>query len=79
MSDSSLEAISDHIERHIGKIAQVWHEILSDLVHVDVHEIAPTEDRPYWTLVTSGMSDRSMAAPDGYEEWAFAELMLCVP
>ena len=79
MSDSSMEAISDHIEKHIGPIGNVWHEIISDLVHIDVHQVAPTEDRPYWTLITSGMSDRPMQAPAGREEWRYAELMLCLP
>lgn len=79
MSDSSMEAISDHIETHIGPIGNVWHEIMSDLVHIDVHQVAPTNERPYWTLVTSGMSDRPMRAPSGREEWRFAELMLCLP
>lgn len=79
MSDNSLDAISGHIETHIGPITTVWHEILSDLVHIDVHLVAPTKDRPYWTLVTSGMSDKPMAAPSHREAWRFAELMLCLP
>jgi len=74
-----MEAISGHIEQHIGPIATVWHEILSDLVHIDVHQVAPTADRPFWTLVTTGMSDLPMAAPAGQKEWAFAELMICLP
>lgn len=79
MEDSALEAISDHIEKHIGPIATVWHEIISDLVHIDVHQVAPTEERPYWTLVTSGMSDLKMTVPPGREDWAHAELMICLP
>lgn len=79
LSDSSMEAISAHIETHVGPIANVWHEIVSDLVHIDLFQVAPTEDRPYWTLVTSGMSDLPMTVPAGLEEWAFAELMLCLP
>lgn len=74
-----MEAISDHIEKHAGPIGNVWHEIVSDLVHIDVHQVAPTKDRPYWTLVTSGMSDLPMNTPEGCEEWKFAELMLCLP
>ena len=78
MEDSCLEAISDHIETHIGKIDTVWHEIMSDLVHIDVHQVAPTAERPYWTLVTSGMSDLPMTTPAGLEGWRFAELILCL-
>ncbi|HEX2746950.1 MAG TPA: suppressor of fused domain protein [Verrucomicrobiales bacterium] len=79
MEDSSLEAITQHIEAHVGKVDLVWHEMVSDLVHIDVHQIAPTEDRPYWTLVTSGMSDLPMPTPPERQEWAFSELMICLP
>lgn len=79
MSGSSIEQINTHIEKHIGPIAMVWHEILSDLVHIDVYHIAPTPDRPYHTLVTSGMSDLPMAAPEGEEACRHAELMICLP
>jgi hypothetical protein len=48
-------------------------------VHIDVHQVAPTAERPYWTLITSGMSDKPMPAPPGCEEWRYAELMLCLP
>jgi predicted Zn finger-like uncharacterized protein len=75
----TIEAISGHIAAHIGPAAHVFHEIASDFVHVDLHCVPPGEDRPYQTLVTSGMSDRSMNVPRGAEELRFAELMLCLP
>src|SRR5690349_21339971 len=52
-----LEQISDHIERHIGKIETVYHELISDTVHIDVHFVKPWGANPYTRLVTSGMSD----------------------
>lgn len=79
MEDSNMEEIDRHIEKHIGKITMVFHEIVSDIVHIDIHEIPPTEERPYWTLVTSGMSDLPMSVPEGREEFAHAELMICLP
>jgi hypothetical protein len=75
----NIEQISNHIERYVGKIATVWHEIISDLVHVDVHWVQPTAERPYHTLVTSGMSDRPMTVPTGAEDFRYAEVMLCLP
>jgi hypothetical protein len=78
--DSALiEAVSDHVERWLGPIASVFHEILSDLVHVDLHWVRPTERRPWNTLVTSGMSERPMAVPPGAEMFARAELVLNLP
>jgi hypothetical protein len=79
MEDSQIEAISNHVEAHIGKIDMVWHEIVSDLVHIDVHQVAPTAERRYWTLVTSGMSDLPMPTSAQNRDWAFAELMICLP
>ncbi len=79
MEDSNTGEIEKHIEAHVGKVSMVFHEIVSDLVHIDIHEIPPTEDRPYWTLVTSGMSDLAMKTPEGAAEFAHAELMICLP
>jgi Suppressor of fused protein (SUFU) len=75
-----LEAVDAHIERHFGdENIWVYHEVVSDLVHLDVHVIPPGDDRPWITLVTSGMAERSMSVPDGLEEHAYAELMLALP
>jgi len=79
MGDSNMAEIEAHIESHIGKPTMVWHEIVSDLVHIDVHQISPTEDRPYWTLVTSGMSDLPMTVPKAAGSFRFCELMICLP
>jgi hypothetical protein len=78
-ASSHLEAIVSHIEKHIGKPATVLHELVSDLVHVDIHVVAPTPQRNYYTLVTSGMSDRPMNVPDKFQEYRFAEVMICLP
>jgi len=58
-----LEQISDHIEAHIGPVEMVFHEVLSDTVHIDVHHVAPSDERPFHTLITSGMSDLPMTTP----------------
>ncbi len=61
--DSSMEEISDHIEAHIGEIHMVFHEIVSEQVHIDVHWVKPTKEHPFHTLITSGMSDKPMNTP----------------
>ena len=75
----AIERIEAHLERYLGKSETVWHEIISDLVHVDVHVFPPREGRPFTTLVTTGMSDRAMAVPDGAPSPRYAELLLCLP
>jgi hypothetical protein len=77
--EQSIQIISDHIEKHLGTPATVFHELISDLVHIDVHIVAPTEERPFYSLITSGMSDKPMNAPEGAEELRYAELMICLP
>lgn len=79
MSESNLRAIDQHLEEHFGKVDGVWHELVSDLVHIDIHVIYPTPERPWYTLVTSGMSDLAMHPPKGAEEYQHAELLLCLP
>jgi hypothetical protein len=48
-------------------------------VHLDVHVIAPTAERPYWVLFTTGMSALPMAVPRGADVEDRAELVLCLP
>jgi hypothetical protein len=74
-------AVEAHYERFLGPDATVWHEIVSDLVHIDVFMWRPSGERPMYTFATVGMSDRPMKLQRGAESVAspFAELMLCLP
>jgi len=72
-------ALEAHIAACIGSVETVLHEIISERVHIDIHVVAPTPERDYYTLVTIGMSDRSMSVPSGLEEYRYTELMLCLP
>ncbi|WP_027344883.1 suppressor of fused domain protein [Hamadaea tsunoensis] len=71
------DAIDRHIARHFGPVSSVLHEFASHLVGVHIYVVEPTEERPYRTLVTSGMSERPMTVPEGISP--YAELMLCLP
>lgn len=71
------EAVEAHVARHIGPVESVWHELVSDLIHLDVHVVPPSEERNAYTLFTTGMSDIPMAAPD--PEFRFAELLITLP
>lgn len=75
-----LGAIDDHLGRCFpGADVTVFHEIVSDLVHVDVHLVPPAGDRAWNTLVTSGMAQRPMAAPEELSDARWAELVLALP
>jgi hypothetical protein len=76
---SNIKEISRHIESHLGQIETVFHEFISDMVHVDVHVVNPTPDYPHYRLVTSGMSDLPMSIPEGSNCPKFLELMITLP
>jgi suppressor of fused protein SUFU len=74
-----IEAIDGHIERYVGPVKMVYHEMISDLVHVDMHHVEPSPERPFHFLITSGMSERPMSAPEGAAQCRYAELFLALP
>ncbi|GIW80933.1 MAG: hypothetical protein KatS3mg105_2740 [Gemmatales bacterium] len=74
-----LEEIETHLEKYLGKIETVFHEIFSDIVHLDVLMLPASGDKPFHTLVTSGVSDKPMQVPEGLEQFARVELMIHLP
>jgi hypothetical protein len=77
--DSLIKAVGNHIDKHLGGNNTVFHEVVSTNVHIDVHVCEPTPERPFIVLVTSGMAERPMYAPEGAEACQFAELCICLP
>jgi len=77
--ESACEEIVAHFERSGVNTTSVFHELVSDLVHIDVHISEPEPQRDFFTLFTTGMSDLPMTVPAGAEEYRLAELMLCLP
>jgi Suppressor of fused protein (SUFU) len=59
-----LAEIADHIREYFGNDCFVLHEKESSTVHVGVHVVRPTSERPFFTLLPSGMSDLDMHVPD---------------
>ncbi len=76
-----VDFISGHLEPVLGKTETVFHEIISDTIHLDVLVFPPNKKRDAWIYVTSGMSDLRMSMPEGLDpaEWSRAELMIGVP
>lgn len=69
---------SGYLEAHLGPVETVFYELVPGSVSVDVLIVGPSEERPFRTLVTCGMAERAMVAPEGFESYRFAELLLCV-
>ena len=67
-----------------GRESRVLHEIVSDLVHVDVHVMWPTEEQNFFVVYTTGMSDLPMTPdpsipPQDRKNLELAELFLFLP
>lgn len=78
-NNENIEAISNHIEKNIGIIESVFHEMISDLIHIDIFWVKPTEKFPFHTLITSGMSEKPMNTPQELKNHQFAELCILLP
>ncbi|MGG4440403.1 suppressor of fused domain protein [Brevibacillus fortis] len=80
-----VEEIGKHFETvFAGRESSVFHEIISDTIHIDVNVMSPTEEEPFWVLYTNGMSDLPMTIPDEIQEQMEesidrAELMIFLP
>lgn len=73
------EAIAAHLTKHVGETSFVFHEIVSDKVHLDVHIIPPGSGHPFYVLYTTGMSGRPMTRPEGAPGSDYAELSILLP
>ena len=77
----------EEIEAHFDKLfpnrgSFVYHEIISDIIHIDIHVMRPTEKEPFWVLFTTGMSDLPMTLPEEIrdrEELKYGELYMLLP
>jgi len=80
-AEAELNAVEAHIEAQFGKYENVFHEIVSPDIHVDICIIAPTPERNYYVLVTMGMGAHRMNVPKELREYKLerAELLICLP
>lgn len=74
-----IQKFEKFITEKIGNFSIVFHEVISRSIHLDVYLVDPAEGRDYYTLVTSGMSYKSMNAPKNYSNYKYAELMISLP
>jgi hypothetical protein len=77
LSENDMDLVQNHIEKYIGKVDMVFHELVSDKVHIDICLVNPTSTRNYYTLVTMGMSTLPMNCPQ--KAYGYLELYLCLP
>ena len=80
-TEEEMEAVEGHIEQYFGKVENVFHELVSPDIHVDICMVPPTEERDYCTLVTMGMGAHRMNVPEELVEYKLerAELAIALP
>ena len=79
--ENELEAVDNHIVSCFGDYANVFHEIVSPDIHVDICLLEPTPERNYYTLITMGMGAHRMNVPAELAEYKLerAELIITLP
>lgn len=79
--EAEVDQLERYIERAFGSFEQMFHEIISPDIHVDIAVIAPTDDQPFYKLVTMGMGAHKMNTPPELDEYKLqhAELVVHLP
>ena len=80
-TEEEMEAVEAHIQQYFGKFENVFHELSSPDIHVDICVVPPSEERDYYTLVTMGMGAHRMNVPEELAEYKLerAELAIALP
>ena len=76
-----MSAIKQHIKNTFGEFENVFHELVSPDIHVDICVVPPSDERDYYTLVTMGMGAHRMNVPEELAEYKLerAELAIALP
>ena len=80
-TEEDMEAIERHIQQYFGKFENVFHELSSPDIHVDICVVPPSKEHDYYTLVTMGMGAHRMNVPEELAEYKLerAELAIALP
>ncbi len=79
--EDERNCVEEHISKTFGQVDNVFHELVSPDVHLDIMITEPTSERNYYTLTTCGMGAYQMDVPselkdDGLDR---AEVCICLP
>ena len=80
-TEEEMSAVEQHIKNTFGAFENVFHELVSPDIHVDIYVVPPSEKRDYYTLVTMGMGAHRMNVPEELAEYKLerAELAIALP
>ena len=80
-TEQELDKYEKYIMNNFGEYNEVFHEIVSPDIHLDIIVIPPTENSNYYKLITMGMGAYKMDVPKELKEYELerAELVLYLP
>ena len=79
--DAEIDEVDSFICDMFGDYKNVFHEIASPDIHLDVCIVEPTEDEPYYKLVTMGAGAYKMDIPEQWKKYDldYAEYVIYLP
>lgn len=80
-TEKELDQYEKYIKEQFGEYEEVFHEIASPDIHLDIIIIPPTENNNYYKLITMGMGAYKMNVPEELEKYELerSELVLYLP
>ena len=80
-TEKELDQYEEFIEEQFGEYKEVFHEIVSPDIHLDIIIVPPTEKNNYYKLITMGMGAYKMKIPKELKKYELerAELVLYLP
>ena len=80
-SEKELDKISNYIEQQYGESDLVGHEMASPDIHCDIVIVPPSEERPYYKLITMGAGAYKMNVPKDLRSYVCdrAEYVIFLP
>ncbi len=80
-TEDEMSAVEQHIQNTFGEFENVFHELVSPDIHVDICIVPPSAERNYYKLVTMGMGAHRMNVPQELAEYKLerAELAIALP
>lgn len=80
-SESELDEYEEYIRKSFGEYKEVFHEIVSPDIHLDVIIVPPSADEDYYKLITMGAGAYSMNVPSDLEQYELehAEYVIYLP
>ena len=80
-SVEEMDKVSEYIKQQYGEFDIVAHELVSPDIHCDIAIVPPTDDQPYYKLVTIGAGAFKMNVPEDLKSDVYerAEYVVFLP